>query len=223
MEQPWIATFITTRCLTESTAQRKEKPTLPLLGFPELLRRQALKGLKDDTAFKVPTSEWLSCSIESCPCPELWRHQELGGELKQHDGASSAELLCQRGLCVTPGMGSSPLGHSWAEQRYHSTPLTCFCFPAVASLVHKRMPRRTPFPCSPRTFLAVLIWMAQKPWEPSHYISTAFNAFSVKGTTVLKPYSHLSKLVTILEASCVFTHIYQETIERPTELIKKPI
>jgi len=34
---------------------------------------------------------------------------------------------------------------------------------------------------------------------------------------LLKPYSQVSKLVTILEASYAFTCKYQEIIERPTE------
>lgn len=78
-EGPWTATFIKTQRLTESTAQctqYTENPHFLTSRFQTYSAGKPRRGLKDDTAFKVPTREWLSCLFKARLCPELWRHQE---------------------------------------------------------------------------------------------------------------------------------------------------
>lgn len=164
----------------------------------------------------------------------LSRALKASGEvLKWHGGTSSAtEWLCQRGLRVTPGMtaaaGWDPARLGTPGLRGSTTAhLWLSSSSRRSSKPQKSMPRSTRSPLAPskNTFGSV----DRDGSEALDIVGTippyiaAFNAFSMKWTMLLKPYSQVSKLVTILEASCAFMHKYQETIERLTEFIKKPI
>lgn len=170
-EGPWTATFMKTWRLTKY--RTVIKTTLPLVRFPGLLCRQAQKGTQEWHSIQSGY-QWMAVVL-------LWG-MPLSGALKAPQIRRGIEAawwhwlrysasVPERALCNSrDGIQPTRVLLGWGQVPQHTSGflLVPGCKPQWS--VNECQGPPTPlFPLA--RFLAGLKWMAQKSWEPSHYVS----------------------------------------------------